>query len=896
MLTADRFSEFFEALYGYGPRAWQTRLLGSLLDDHRWPSAIVAPTGTGKSAVVDVHVFANALSAVGSGPRVPRRLAVCVNRRAIVDQHERRASDIAVKLRDAEKGILAEVRAALSSLVTRTDSPGESPLSVVNLRGGVSINREWLHDPGACSVIAVTPDMWGSRVLFRGYGSSSKAWPREAGLLAMDTALVLDEAHLNLQLSLLGSDVEKMSESASDVLGVPGLQFISTTATPGESSGTVIGVSSNDLEQDASLRAVACSPKPVTYVVSDQWSGKGKATARYVDELVSQANTVSENIAVHDDAAPTVGVVVNRVHTATLVAASLRKQHGDEAVVCWVGRMRPMDVDAMTQSREGLLEPRGHAATRFLVATQTVEVGVDLDWAGLVTELAPGSALAQRAGRVNRRGLREHASIVIVGPSESELAENLPYTQQELTEALAWVRQVEETDEGLTAWGAASLLRPPAAQARRPVFTHLFEPELELFAETSKAWFTEPELAFWLRDDLEPDEDPVSIVMRSSLPDDDAVAVDLVAKTPPVAEEMFPLDIGRAKKLVEYVLSADEKAEISTPSRVFVWADDVAQQLVDVSEIRPGSVLVLDACPLVLEGVLQPEPTPGARTPRCLWEPQPSLEGLMEDALLQRGTTADELLDLLGESEDPRADVEVVVGHPVEVFLGARDERDELLWAVVRLKSEVAQDPDIRQEYSPKLSPVSLTEHSEAVAGRVSQIATRVGVLQRWAGALHRAALMHDAGKADVRFQLNVLGGDGAQLLAKSGMSRAQILRQRRARSALPLGWRHEQVSAAVVWSDKTIPDADVVARLVGTSHGHGRPVFPHISDQLLADVDRDPMYTESVRAAILELFETGAGWQDVLAATEEKLGHWGIAYLEALLRAADAMASKEGS
>ncbi|MGW3472361.1 hypothetical protein ACWDKQ_28715 [Saccharopolyspora sp. NPDC000995] len=34
------------------------------------------------------------------------------------------------------------------------------------------------------------------------------------------------------------------------------------------------------------------------------------------------------------------------------------------------------------------------------------EVGWYLDLAAMVTELADGSALAQRAGRVNRRGLR----------------------------------------------------------------------------------------------------------------------------------------------------------------------------------------------------------------------------------------------------------------------------------------------------------------------------------------------------------------------------------------------------------------------------------------------------------------------------------------------------------
>lgn len=44
-----------------------------------------------------------------------------------------------------------------------------------------------------------------------------------------------------------------------------------------------------------------------------------------------------------------------------------------------------------------------------IIGTQTLEVGVDVDFTTLVTELAPASALVQRAGRVNRRGLNPKA-------------------------------------------------------------------------------------------------------------------------------------------------------------------------------------------------------------------------------------------------------------------------------------------------------------------------------------------------------------------------------------------------------------------------------------------------------------------------------------------------------
>ena len=111
------FAAFFAALNGgFGPFRWQERLLDSLLENGRWPERIAAPTGAGKTSAIDVHVFAVALTADGSGPRLPRRLAMVVDRRVLVDDQYQRARALAAELADPAHDVVAEVAARLAGL------------------------------------------------------------------------------------------------------------------------------------------------------------------------------------------------------------------------------------------------------------------------------------------------------------------------------------------------------------------------------------------------------------------------------------------------------------------------------------------------------------------------------------------------------------------------------------------------------------------------------------------------------------------------------------------------------------------------------------------------------------------------------------------------------------
>lgn len=887
-LSKDSFGEYFAALNdGHPPYAWQQRLLDQVVQEGRWPEAIVAPTGLGKSAVVDIHIFANALAASG-GARVPRRMSVVVNRRALVDKHLFRAEQIANALKEAESddaGVLSEVAAALRGLARTTADQAEALVKCVSIRGGLPTDPSWIDDPRVVSVIAATPDMWGSRLLFRGYSSSRRGRPREAGLLAYDSVLVLDEAHLNDQLLKTARDVAAIVEDERSGLGgIPGLQVLATTATPNEGLGsTAAGIQ----EWDADCRGRLDAPKRVSLVASSKAPTKMPPSQAYIEELAGHALELAAD-ADSNEGSGTVLCVVNNVETAIRLAKRLHTSPASGTVVGWVGRMREMDLAKTKKDHPLLFTPEGDPHIRFLVATQTVEVGIDLDYAAMLTELAPGTSLVQRFGRVNRQGARPRAEIRVIAPAVRITADRLPYRAEDLEKARRWLEDLP--DGNVSPW-AVREFRPPAQSRKRMLISPLHRETARLLACTSDPLFEEPDLSFWLREDLEPEMDPVGVVQRKMVVGtpaesplaDDGVAFGLLAATPVDAREVFPTSIPDARQVVARVLAAEELA------RVFYWRDDELAQAGEEYRVAPGDVLVLDIQHSVTrERVVTADPPKEAENPETVWGPAGVRVELGESAELCQllaGVPADDaqrVYDELGRE-----------GHVQVLVPDVEATGDTLPWVVLKDHTVVDADSEVRQEWSGSEREVLLDEHQAAVASRARELAEDLGLPRHLALALEESGRHHDDGKVDPRFQrVRFSHEDASRPLAKSGRQSAQATLRNRSNPELPRAWRHEQLSAVSVWSDPVLEvERDLITRLVGTSHGCGRPFFPHGVPQLLAD-EQNPRWT----AAAKELFATGAGWSGVLGRTEHDFGIWGCAYLEALLRAADCQVSREGS
>lgn len=131
------------------------------------------------------------------------------------------------------------------------------------------------------------------------------------------------------------------------------------------------------------------------------------------------------------------------------------------------------------------------------------------------------------------------------------------------------------------------------------------------------------------------------------------------------------------------------------------------------------------------------------------------------------------------------------------------------------------------------------------------------------------AAKTHDVGKSDDRFQV-MLGGSAVPLAKSATRSDAEAAAAR-AMSGLPRGWRHEMQSAAML---KSKPE--LVRYLVASHHGRGRSYLPAVPDQ---DLWHD---------------SGGEDWHGVWQRQSEHWGHWGLAYLETLVRLSDWFASRD--
>ena len=819
----------FRALVGHDPYPWQRRLYARLVAG-AVPDAVDVPTGCGKTACVLLSLLARL-----ENRSLPRRVVHIVDRRALVDQSA-----------EAVRGWVDRMW-ALPSLSRAFDSqaafPAGRPVALGVLRGGHADEGAWRLDPARPAVVVGTVDMVGSRLLFAGYGTGRSRRAMDAGLLGHDALVLLDEAHLSPAMAGLLDAIAGLGDGRS-------FRVMKLSATAPGGCGDVLGLGPEDLGDEKLGRRFQAVKRTRLVEVATR--------AKHISALADAA-------AAHPTGA--VAVFVERVADARRVAARLARARGPERVAVLTGTLRGHERAALAsgdvwrrfspeRDRTGAERP-----SAYLVMTSAGEVGVDLDADHAVMDLAPLDSMAQRLGRVNRAGLRNSTVTVVHSAGDAPKGARVGTPAADLAAAkrgtLALLRRLPDLSpaalRAVDPETFAASTAPTATPAR------LDRAVVEAFAMTS-ANLPLPRVAVYLKG-----VSPASEAPRTWLAWRRDVA-DLVLAGPEAA--------GAA--LSFFPLSGKELARAPTPYARRLIARALPRQggrglplVVLGSAGEPFAARatgVEDLPPLEYATVVLP-PFAGGLSPEGL--PDEDAPGPVPDV----GDTAERVRYLAGKASggDGKPPAWVERGTSLRVPVPDEDAVAGRAWVYALRRP----GPNLATSGLTLLgsSTQTVDEHGRRVGEAARGFETPLALESALAQALGLAGEWHDTGKARRVWQLAAgAPPDGAPLAkARRGRLRVGALR----------GYRHELGSLADAEQGLPhgTPHRDLVLHLVAAHHGWARPGFPPAGQW---DPESSPAESRARAARVADRYAR-------LSAT---LGPWHLAWLEALLKAADAWVS----
>ena len=898
MAAAPAFTDFYRAIHGREPFPWQTRLARLVTETDEWPQEVGVPTGLGKTACLDIAVWWLATQANRDPARraAPTRIWWVVNRRLLVDSTAEHASTLAAKLADPEatglsgqaREVVAAVAERLSSLSAVPDAP---PLDVIRLRGGVVARTP--ADPSQPTVILCTLPMYGSRLLFRGYGSTLNRRPIDAAMAGTDSLVVLDEAHFTPHLTALIPALAECALDAEPLLGKSRsrARLTALTAT-GDTSAKRFGLDGEDATNPIIQRRLNAS-KPLE-VRRFNAGDTAKLLAEAAADLLTKAPQPASCL-----------VFANTPKTARKTFERLRSRHPDAETLLLTGLNREREAE---QIRKRILDPdTGMAAARsqdsirerhlIVVATQTLEAGADLDAEYLVTEACGVRALTQRLGRLNRLGDHPQARAVYVHvpPSRrhdrASMGDEPAQVLQGLDDACAGAEGcVVDLPPALV----AEVLGPPGEDPGRA-------------AEVLPGILRE-----WTKTTIPPDgEAPVEPYFSGIPGAEYAVSLIWRVHVPrggerlwPRVSDLEPVDVEISE--VRDALDDDEALHRLAP-------DGVTVELTRVTDLRPRDQIVIASD----RGLLD----------RFGWNPAAS-EHVVDASLMGQGLPLDakaierlcgidatpQLTVALGANKHEDADQAVQAirarlretpapsgwndGEWAEFTAGLGSDVEEPRCEVPRLSvrtpeprrlgSDLGGDAD---ELSLGPDAVRLDEHGRAVGALARVIAQRIGLRPDIVKVVERAGALHDIGKADERFQRR-LDPEGRHdtLLAKPTTPRNRL---KATRGGWPRGGRHEALSARLVhawleahpsWGDPG--HRDLLLHLVISHHGKGRPLVSPVDDGTPSVVSAVVDGSRVEAPADLAIADWGQPRR--FRRLNERYGPWGLVLLEAIVRMAN--------
>ncbi|MDZ4745315.1 MAG: type I-U CRISPR-associated helicase/endonuclease Cas3 [bacterium] len=922
-----RFDELFKNLTGNTPFPWQEALYQQFITDSQRniSSSCNLPTGLGKTSIVAIWLLALA----NKPDCVPRRLVYVVNRRTVVDQTTTEVEKYRTAL---QSEALQSVRERLTRLcalpLVSVGNAIASPLALSTLRGQFADNREWSADPARPAIIVGTVDMIGSRLLFSGYGIGFKGKPLHAGFLGQDVLLVHDEAHLEPAFQVLVTSIVEQQRiiEKSQNGPCPKLRVIELSATTREEKNVAeegvqrFGLTAKD-RADPMVKERFEATKVLRLVpIADEKQSAEKIAEIALDRRKDAAGQ-SSNAAVL--------IFVRTLKDVKSVCSRLTDRKtgvGEDQVRQLTGTMRGLERDKFTKSdpvfmrflpeksRNPAVVPTSGAA--YLVCTSAGEVGIDISADHLVCDLSPFDSMAQRFGRVNRYGRQPGTRIDVVHPTE--IGKKDKKTGELTADALAISRRKTLVLLGnLPAVGegcfdaSPSALGNLSATARQEAFTPpptILPTSDILFDAWAMTSIREnmpgrPVVAPYLHgvaDDLP----QTSIAWRSEL--------DLVAHDPNPTRALQEI-------FTKHRIRPHETVTV-TSSRVIEFFKEITKKK---AALRSTRIAILFPRQLVLSSIgdLIDKPGPLNAAPTLILPASfgyLNRDGLLDADAIPSETSNDVLPQLLDVADHDGYEPTVGIGTRTRVII----ERSDDGWSAKPLipGTTIATLPDQPSETSTELvnelrgdlyrvqfvQPIEYNQDDEPVRSLVSLvpllqrpesqeqdlsfhvdrvekvarlIAEKLNLSDLFREALLFAAKWHDEGKKAALWQRYIGGpNSNGQPLGKS----ANWCDPKKLS-----GYRHEFGSLLRIehpqrLQTKCVPPTDsdaldLAMHLIAAHHGHARPHFSNRFDKEFSEQECEATHIETIRR---------------FARLQRTYGRWGLAYLESLLRAADAAAS----
>ncbi len=512
----------------------------------------------------------------------------------------------------------------------------------------------------------------------------------------------------------------------------------------------------------------------------------------------------------------------------------------------------------------------------FLISTSAGEVGVDLDADHMVCDLVAWERMVQRLGRVNRKGGRETKIRIVAFKQDKKDIETLkqpfnylPKNENKMMDGspgalLELKRQSEENKE------LENILQQ--ATTPHPLYPALTRALVDAWSMTSlKQHAGRPEVITpWLRGWLENDKPQSTVVWRKYLP----VRTKVKAVTKKEVDGFF--------EAAQPHLS--EKLETET-DRVSGWLIKRAASLLNDKDTQLKSENVV-AFALAPDGTLrksfQLKYLADENNKKDIEE---NITGatLVLDVRLG-GLNENGLLDDDANNEDIAADNNDKwdVGFRIRCSEGDNNGSDPADYRFATRQSDEGEDLEYlfittdTTEESRAIStrPQRLDEHQCWAEKCARRIAEDVGLAGDFAETLAIAARLHDEGKRAGRWQRGFKAkSDGKYAKTKGPLDHSILGGYRHEFGSLPYAEKDDK------WQQLPNELQELVLHLIAAHHGYGRPVIA------TKGCDDAPPSQLQRRARDVALR---------FARLQKQWGPWGLAWWEALLRAADQQASRE--